>query len=491
MILQPKAKSAVANLLPTSSTIVVACCDAVGRSPKLAAMPFYPRFAKRCRHQPSHRRPSRNCHTLRAAFALTIMPVSSPSLTNPVCRQTATGLTIIAEQMPIEAVNFSLWTPTGSAVESGTINGMAHFLEHMIFKGTETLAPGEFERQVEQRGGTTNAMTSQDYTCYYVTIAPQDFDAIAPLQLDLVLNAAIPDEEFGRERQVVLEEIRRSSDNIRRCVFAQAMKIAFDRLPYRRPVLGPAEGVANFTAEQMRQFHREWYAPSNLTAVVVGNLPEEQMIATLEEQLSDRAIAPKPSLPSLLPEDPFDDIRHQDIQDRRLTEARLMMMWRVPGMMDIEETDALDVLARILGAGRTSRLVQDLREDRGLVTHIGASNMTHTAQGVFWISAHLPIENIPAVERAILEQIQKLHEELVTTAELDQIKRQAINQFIFGNETPSSRAGLYGYSHAVFGNLAEGLSYTDRIQALSKATLQTIAQKFLPAAGYRTLKMHP
>jgi zinc protease len=418
------------------------------------------------------------------------MPVSSPALTHPVCHRTTAGLTIIAEQMPIEAVNFSLWTPTGSAVESGAINGMAHFLEHMIFKGTETLAPGEFERQVEQRGGTTNAMTSQDYTCYYVTIAPQDFAAIAPLQLDLVLNAAIPDDEFKREQQVVLEEIRRSSDNIRRCVFAKTMAIAFDRLPYRRPVLGPAEGVANFTAEQMRQFHREWYAPSNLTAVVVGNLPVEQMIGTLEEQLRDRAFAPQPSLPNLLPEDPFNDVQHQDIQDHRLTEARLMMMWRVPGMTDVQETDALDVLARILSTGRTSRLVQELREDRELVTHIGASNMTHTAQGVFWISAHLPVENIPAVEQAIIDQIQNLHEEPITAAELDRIKRQTINQFIFGNETPSSRAGLYGYSHAVFGNLAEGLGYTDRIQSISTATLQNVARKLLSVTGYRTLKMH-
>jgi zinc protease len=434
---------------------------------------------------------SHNCHTLRAAFAITIMPVSSPSLNYPVCHRTTAGLTIIAEQMPIDAVNFSLWTPTGSAVELEAINGMAHFLEHMIFKGSQKLAPGEFERQVEQRGGMTNAMTSQDYTCYYVTIAPQDFEVIAPLQLDLVLNAAIPNDEFERERQVVLEEIRRSSDNIRRCVFARTMEIAFDRLPYRRPVLGPAENVAHFTAEQMRQFHQTWYAPSNLTAVVVGNLPVEHMIATLEEQLSDHAFAPKPSLPSFLPEDPFSDIQHQDIRDHRLTEARLMMMWRVPGITNVQETDALDVLARVLSTGRTSRLVQELREERGLVTHIGASNMTHTAQGVFWISAHLPVENISVVEQTILKQIQNLHEEPITTAELDQIKRQTINQFIFGNETPSSRAGLYGYSHAVLGNLAEGLSYTDRIQSICTATLQNVAQKFLSVTGYRILKMHP
>lgn len=430
---------------------------------------------------------------------------AAPALINPTLHTSASGLTIIAEQMPINAVNFSLWTPTGSAVESDSLNGMAHFLEHMIFKGTQTLVPGEFERQVEQRGGMTNAMTSQDYTCYYVTTAPQDFDAIAPLQLDLVLNAAIPEPEFERERQVVLEEIRRASDNIRRRVYMNAMAIAFNRLPYRRPVLGPFENVERFTAAQMRQFHQTWYAPSNFTAVVVGNLPVEQMIATLEAQLekqpndlnpsgSDRAprpTLPKPTLPEFLPEDPFENAPPQEIQDSRLTEARLMMMWRVPGMMAVAESDGLDVLARILGAGRTSRLVQELREDRRLVTHVGASNLTHTAQGLFWISVHLPAEHITAVESAILSQIQALHEDLVSIAELEQVKRQTINQFIFENEAPSSRAGLYGYSHAVFGNLTEGLTYTDRIQSLRRETLQTIAQRYLPLNGFQTLRMYP
>jgi zinc protease len=433
-------------------------------------------------------------------FALTAMPISAPStlqntLQNPVCHQTTSGLTIIAEQMPIEAVNFSLWVPIGSAAETDDINGMAHFLEHMVFKGTQTLAPGAFERQVEQCGGMTNAMTSQDYTCFYITTAPQDFEAIAPLQLDLVLNAAIPDAEFDRERQVVLEEIRRSADNIRRCVFAQAMEFAFDRLPYRRPVLGPAEVIANLKAEQMRQFHQTWYAPSNLTAVVVGNLPVETMISTLEQQLEAyKPAAAQGALAQPLPEPCFTQTQHHEIQDERLTEARLMLMWRVPGVQGNEQatsTYALDVLARILGSGRTSRLVKDLRETRGLVTHIGVSNMTHVAQGLFWVSAHLPIENVTVVKAAILEHIQQIHKAYVSTAELTQVQRQTVNSFVFENETPSSRAGLYGYAHAIMGDLTTGLSYTQYIQAVSQAAIQEVAQTFLPVNAYRSLVMHP
>jgi zinc protease len=124
-------------------------------------------------------------------------------------------------------------------VESDAINGMAHFLEHMIFKGTERLGLGEFERQVEARGGLTNAATSQDYTHFYITTAPQDFAKLAPLQIDLVMNPLLTDHEFERERPVILEEIRRANDNPRRRTFYHSMAMAFERLPYRRPVLGP------------------------------------------------------------------------------------------------------------------------------------------------------------------------------------------------------------------------------------------------------------
>jgi zinc protease len=257
-------------------------------------------------------------------------------------------------------------------------------------------------------------------------------------------------------------------------------------------VLGPAEVIETLTAEQMRQFHRQWYAPSNLTAVVVGNLPVEEMVATLEQQLGSYASATVKTIPdSLLPEPAFTQAQHQEIQDDRLTEARLMLMWRVPGMQEHEQTYALDVLARILGAGRTSRLVKDLREIRGLVTHIGVSNMTHVAQGLFWVSAHLPAENIDVVKAAILEHIQQIHEEYVTTAELSQVQRQTVNSFVFENETPSSRAGLYGHAQAIMGDLATGLGYASYIRAVSQAAVQDAAQTFLSLEAYRTLVMLP
>lgn len=429
----------------------------------------------------------------------TLIPSSTASrLNSPTVHRLPNGLTIIAEQMPVEAVNLSLWLGIGSAIEPDAINGMAHFLEHMIFKGTQRLQLGEFERSIEQRGAVTNAATSQDYTHYYITTAPQDFAELAPLQIEVVLNAAIPDEEFERERSVILEEIRRANDNPRRRTFYRSMELAFDRLPYRRPVLGSLDVVENLTPQQMRDFHATWYKPQSMTAVVVGNLPVEQLIeivATGFESAQTSAIArldtPLPEFPHYELEQPFDTIVRREYVDDSLQQARIAMTWRVPGMEDLSQTYALDALASILGQGRTARLVRELREDRQLVTGISVSNMTYTTQGVFYIIAQLPLENVPVVEEAIARHIHLLQTEPVQEAEIERVRTLVANRYIFGNETPSDRAGLYGYYHAVMGDLEPALNYPAYIQALSAADLQRAAQHYLAPDAYGILVMKP
>jgi zinc protease len=421
-----------------------------------------------------------------------------PRLNAPTLHRLPNGLTIVAEQMPIEAVNLSLWLGIGSAVESDDINGMAHFLEHMIFKGTTRLQSGEFERLIEQRGAVTNAATSQDYTHYYITTAPQDFTELAPLQIEVVQNAAIPDAAFERERFVILEEIRRANDTPRRRTFYRSMEMAFDRLPYRRPVLGPAAVVEQLTPQQMRNFHSTWYQPQSITAVAVGNLPVEQLIETVAEgfaaalPLNTARREPQTNcLPNPSPELPFNTITRQEYTDDSLQQARLVMAWRVPGMADLPQTYALDIVASVLGQGRTARLVRDLRENRGLVSGISVSNMTYTHQGVFYISAQLPVENLEAVEGAIAQHIRTLQTELITEAEIARIRTLVANRYVFGNETPSDRAGLYGYYQAVLGDLAPALNYPARIQALDAVDLQTAVQKYLSPDAYGVVAIRP
>jgi predicted Zn-dependent peptidase len=424
-----------------------------------------------------------------------------PRLNAPKLHQLPNGLTIIAEQMPVEAVNLSLWIKVGSAVESDAINGMAHFLEHMIFKGTERLASGEFERQIEERGAVTNAATSQDYTHYYITTAPKDFAELAPLQMDVVFNASIPDDAFERERLVVLEEIKRSDDNPRRRTFRRAMETAFEVLPYRRPVLGPEEVISQLQPQQMRDFHTSWYQPQSITAVAVGNLPVEELLETVIKGFTNVETRPSASLQglnvetrpaaSVNPEAAFTEIVRREFVDESLQQARLMMIWRVPGLNQLNETYALDVLAGILGHGRTSRLVRDLREERGLVTSISVSNMSNLLQGTFYISAKCAVENLQAVEDAIAQHIRSLQTELVTESEIARVRRRVANRFIFGNETPSDRAGLYGYYQSLVGDLEPAFNYPNYIQSQEANDLLLAANQYLAPDAYGVVVIKP
>ncbi len=429
----------------------------------------------------------------------------TPVLNAPTLHRLANGLTIVAEQMPVDAVNLNLWLNVGSVLESDAINGMAHFLEHMVFKGTPRLQSGEFEQRVEERGAVTNAATSQDYTHYYLTAAPRDFAELAPLLVDVVMNPTIPADSFERERQVVLEEIRRSQDNPRRRTFQHATELSFEHLPYRRQVLGPATVIEQLQPEQMRDFHATWYQPQSLTAVAVGNLPVARLIQIVEDSFaqagaSSLAAAQRPrsstsllelNLPSFLPETPFQTIVRREVTDPSLQQARLVMLWRVPGLNELEQTYALDMLASVLGHGRTARLFQDLREQRGLVSSISASNTTYQHQGVFYISAHLPTENLAVVETAIADHLRQMQQEWITTAELDRIKARVASHFIFGNETPSDRSGLYGYYQTLVGDLTAATRYPEFIRHLKAEDLQRAADQYLSPEAYGVVVIKP
>lgn len=429
-----------------------------------------------------------------SSFAL----LESNPLVFPSIRRLPNGLTIIAEQMPTEAVSLNLWLRVGSAHEADEINGLAHFLEHMIFKGTDQLHSGEFERCIEARGAVTNAATSHDYTHYYIVTAPQDFASLAPLQIQMVMNPRLAQGDFERERQVILEEIRQSEDSPRRRTFYRSMEMTFERLPYRRPVLGSTDVVSGLTHGQLRQFHQHWYQPGNMTAVVVGNLPVEELIDIVAEGFAQatesRELKPLERFqpwPSQQLEVPFETICRADYCDRTLSQARIVMSWRVPGITELRDTYALDVAAAILGRGRTSRLVHHLREEQGLVAGISASNMTFNQQGAFYIAAVADVDQAEAVEAAIVDHVHQLCSHPVTEAELARVRTQTANRYIFGSETPSDRAGLYGYYQTMTGDLKHALDYPNRIRQVSPLQIQAAVQQYLKPDAYGLVVMKP
>ena len=424
-------------------------------------------------------------------------------LNHPTLHKLPNGLTIIAEQMPVNAISLDIWARVGSAIEPDPINGMAHFLEHMVFKGTDRLQAGEFERRVEERGAVMNAATSQDYTHFYLTCAPHDFAELAPLQLDLVLDPKIPDDDFQSERHVVLEEIRRAEDNPQRRVYSHMIESAFEHLPYRRPVLGPCEVIEHLTPEQMREFYQRWYVPQNLTVVVVGNLPLEEMIEVISQNIPtafiDRVAEQPPVSPALhtlpweqiAPEPAFNQVQTHEFTDPTLQQTRMMLTWRVPGLQHLQDTYPLDVLSSILSHGRTSRLVKDLREEQSLVTSISAGNTDYWIQGIFTVSARLKEENLEEVKAAILEHIRRLQAEPIREAEIQRVRTQVANRFVFGNERPSDRTSLYGYYQTLVGELEPAFHYPDIIRSVTAEDVQEAALRYLPMDAYSLVIIRP
>ena len=311
----------------------------------------------------------------------------------------------------------------------------------------------------------------------------------------MVLNPSLEDSAFEREKLVVLEEIRRSEDSPRRRTFYRSMETCYETLPYRRPVLGPASVIENLRSQQMRNFHGAWYQPQSMTAAVVGNLPVEELIDTVSSAFdghySSSSQFQKNPTPSVTPEAPFTSIVRHEYTDESLQQARLVMVWRVPGMEDLDETYALDILAVILGQGKVSRLFRELREEKGLVNQIGVSNMTQTHQGVFYISAALPSENIPEVEQAIANQIKNIQTQSIAAKDIDRIRTQVANRFVFANERPSDRANLYGYYYSQLQDLNPALNYPQYIQSVSAEDLQTAARKYLNPEAYGVVVMKP
>ena len=409
------------------------------------------------------------------------------------------GLTVIHQHtpaMPVAAVD--VWVKAGSVLEPDEWAGMAHFLEHMIFKGTTKIAPGRFDREVEHRGGITNAATSYDYAHYFIATAAQHLEETLPYLAEILLNAAIPDDEFDRERDVVLEEIRQSYDSPDCVAFQVLSETVYQRHPYGRPILGDEETLMARSPDEMRAFHRTYYQPENLTVVVVGDVSQDAALSLVDrtfDHFSERAACPQHSPEA---EPPITQIRRKELLMPRIEQSRLMMAWLGPGMdSSIQSLDdqlnaayGLDILSVLLAEGRTSRLVWELREQRNLVQAISSGFSVQRESGLFTITAWLEADDLARVEAIICDRLSELASVPIPEAELNRCKRLLCNDYAFSTETPSQLAGLYGY-YSMIAQPEVVCTYPQRIQAIQPEDLQRLAAQYLSPYHYAVTVVKP
>ena len=401
------------------------------------------------------------------------------------------GLTVIHQYLPATPVVVAdVWIKAGVTAEPESWSGMAHFLEHAIFKGSPNVGVGEFDWIIENTGGVANAATSHDYAHFYLTTAATHLPQTLPCLADILLHASIPDEEFIRERDVVLEEINCSYDDPDWIGFQALCKNLYQCHPYGRSILGEKELLLQHTPNQMRCFHRTHYQPENMTVIIVGGIESEAALSLVDECFSCFSVRSECPPVVIEAEPPTIAICRQELYLPRIEQARLFMGWVGPGAENLTEAIALDLLSVILTGGRSSGMVRELREEQQLVLDIGGDFSLQKDSSIFTISAWLDTENLKLVEAKIGDRLGKLQSQPVSEIELNRAKRQLINNYIFSTETPSQLAGLYGF-YSTIATAKQSALYPQIVEQLQPDQLQQIANRYLSPERYAVTVLKP
>ena len=386
------------------------------------------------------------------------------------------GLKVILEEnrtSPVVALQ--VWTKVGSADEKDEEAGMCHFIEHMIFKGTEKRKVREMAKEIESLGGYINAYTSYDQTVYHITIASRYAGTALDVLADAVQHSTFDPVELEREREVISEEIRMGKDNPSNKVFNQTMSTAFQHHPYGRPIIGFDRTVKSITRDQMVSFFKKWYTPSRMVLVVVGDFEttemENRVRKTFEEFRSssesffNRNEEPEPT-----------EVRSV-ISQGNFRETYLQIAFPITSATH-EDTAGLDLLSYILAGGEASRLVQKIKLEKGLVNSISSSSFTPKDPGLFVIGATLPPENVEKASEAILKEVIRLRREGVTGEELQRVKVNIESDLIYDRQTVQGEARKIGYYEVIAGDVQFEKEYMRRVLLIQSEEIQRVVEKY-------------
>ena len=402
------------------------------------------------------------------------------------------SLTLIHQHMPATPVVVAdVWVKAGARAEPTEWTGMAHFLEHIIFKGSHRVGVGEFDRAIEYNGGTSNAATSYDYAHFNLTTPAPYLKDTLPLLGDILLQPSIPPQEFEREKDIIIEEIGWSLDDPDGVGYESLCKIMHQKHPYGRSILGEEKQIRQYSPEMMRSFHLSHYQPENMTVAIVGGIEAETAVNLVKNAFSEfnsPAVGCPP--PYYAPQQPLNEVRRQKIYLPRIEEARLFMGWIGPGIENFKDGIGLDILSVVLTGGMGSRLVRELREEENLVFDIDSDFSQQKDLSLFTITAWLEPNLVEIVEKKICDRILQLQNDPIKEVELARTQRLLRNDYFFSTETPCQLASLYGFYHTI-ARAELSLTYPESLDRFTAIELQKIARNYLSISNYGIVEIEP
>lgn len=386
------------------------------------------------------------------------------------------GQTVVVQEVknnPI--VTIDTWIKTGSIDEEDSNNGVAHFLEHLFFKGTKTHEPGEFDKILETKGAITNAATSKDFTHYYITIPSKDFDLAMDLHGDMILHPLIPRKEMEKERKVVLEEISKDLNSPTKIMQDNLNSMLYTTHPYKRKVIGRSDVIETITRDQVLSFYNKNYSPSNMVTVIIGDVDANHAIEKTKEAFN--AEYKKQTKTIYTKEAPL--TKQQKKVEYLDTESGYMVIGFRGTPIEDKDSYALDVLATILGDGRSSVLNQVLKEKKRIAFSVDAGNSTFRDDGIFYISANYEPSKCKIVQDTIFNEIEKIQKNGVTDDQLKLAKNIIERSTYYSRESITNIATEIGYTMALTNDIKFYDTYLDNIKNVSKEDVKKVAEKYL------------
>ena len=385
------------------------------------------------------------------------------------------GLRLVAERLPyLRSVSIGVWMHVGALMELPEENGMTHFIEHMVFKGTEHRTTRQIAEEMDAHGGQINAFTSREITCFYARVIDEDLPLAVDMLSDLTLHAAFPPDELEKERGVVLEEIAMDEDDPEDLVCELTHGSQFSGHPLGQPILGTAELVSSFSRDALLLYRRRHYAPERCVVSVCGNYDTQQLLALVERYfggwVSEADVRmPEPPVP-----------RTGRFACREKDTEQLHLCLGFPGLpYGHGDTYAQAVLNTVLGGGMSSRLFQRVREELGMAYSIYSYTASSESAGTLNIYAGVSPRN----GRQVLEEIQRVTAELLrgglTEKEFTEAKNQLRVGFLLGLESPGGRMQSMGRSLLLRNDVRTPDQVLALVDRVTLADVQSVAERSL------------
>src|SRR5438093_3723666 len=400
------------------------------------------------------------------------------------------GLTIIVQEdhsAPVASVQ--AWCATGSINEDQHLGaGLSHILEHMLFKGTKTRSTNAIAQKIQDVGGYINAYTSFDRTVFWIDVPKDGVATALDVLTDAMMNSTLPPEEYRKEQEVIRREFAMGMDDPDRMAGLLLFATAYQRHPYRFPVIGEVEIYNQLTQEQVMQYYKTRYVPNNLTFIVAGDIDAQKVRQQLTELFKPY---PEKSLqPVFVPAEP-PQLGLREVHQEFPTElTHLEFAWHIPEITN-PDVPALDLLSTILGEGRSSRLYRRVREEAGLAFGISAFSYTPGDPGLFGIDATLDPKKRDAAEQLVLRIIDEVKQAGVTAEELTKAKKISLSHHLGALTTMRGQASDIGSNWFLTRNLNFSRDYLDAVQKVTLDDIKRVAATYLTESNLTVVSLNP